>query len=348
MRKVILIALAILVSLPISLSSAAEQKNVKELTGLSDFELIRAMQEMSAGLGVGCDFCHARKGNDLDFPSDDKKEKKTAREMIAMTKAANTSTFNGRSTVSCYTCHRGKENPTGLVPLPVAPPAAEEAEKTERPTMPATADVVKKYAEAAGDTARWGSLRAKGVRESADGKQSSPFELEAAGGKYHVVAETPRGKMEQTVSGDQGWMKGGPEPRPMNANDLARFRDAASAWEPVDPKDINTDPKGSRVVRKEKIGEHETYALFTSLGPKSRQRLYFDTTTGLLVRRVVLTDTPVGTFPSQTDYDDWKDVGGTKYPFVVKVTSPDWRNAAVRKYAEVTLGAKIDEKVFEK
>jgi hypothetical protein len=342
MRKAALIALAFLVSLPL----AAEQMNVKELTGLNDFELVRAMQEMSAGLGVNCDFCHARKDKELDFASDEKREKKTAREMIALTKSANAGTFNGRSTISCYTCHRGKESPVGIVPLPVEPPAAEEKE-AERPKMPSAEEIVKKYAEAVGDTARWASIHAKGTRESFDGKQSIPFELQASHGKYHVVAESPRGKSEQSVAGEEGWIKGA-EPRAMNASELARFHYQASAYEPVDPKEISTDPKGSRVIRKEKIGDHEAYVLFTGLGPKSRQRLYFDATTGLLLRRVVLTDSPVGTIPSQTDYEDWKEAGGTKYPHVVKWTSPDFRSAAIRKYSEVTTGAKIDEKVFEK
>src|SRR5690349_14791288 len=127
MRKAVWIALAFAAALPL----AVEQKNVKELTGLSDFELVRAMQEMSAGLGVNCDFCHVSKDNQLDFASDEKREKQTARGMIVLTKAANTNSFNGRSTISCYTCHRGKENPTGLVPLPVAP-VVEEAHE-ERP-----------------------------------------------------------------------------------------------------------------------------------------------------------------------------------------------------------------------
>ncbi len=347
MRNAALIALSLLLCLPL----AAEQMNVKELTGLSDFELVRAMQEMSASLGVNCDFCHARKGNDLDFTSDEKHEKKTAREMIAMTKAANASTFNGHATVSCYTCHRGKESPTGLVPLPVEPPApaaAEAKEAGEKPVLPSVEDIVKKYAAAIGDSERWASLQAKGTRESLDGKQTAPFEMQVSHGKFHAVSESPRGKMEQVVSGDEGWMKGGPEPRPMNANDLARFRYQAGAFAPVEPKEINTDPKGSRVIRKEKLGEKETWLLFSVIDSKSRQRLYFDTTTGLLVRRIVLNESPVGTIPSQTDYDDWKDAGGTKYPFVVKWSSPDARNSAVRKYSEVAAGAKIDEKVFAK
>jgi Photosynthetic reaction centre cytochrome C subunit len=343
MRKTIFIALAVLFALPL----LGEQKNVKELTGLSDFQLVRAMQEMADGLGVQCAFCHVEKDKELDFPADDKEEKQRAREMIAMVKAANISTFKGRSTLSCYTCHKGKNNVTGLVPLPVAPPAAEEHQ--ERPKgLPTAADIVKKYADAAGDVSRWESFRAKGVRESQDGKTPPiPFELEWSHGRFHVTGETPRGKMEQTVGATHGWVKA-PEPHDMNAHELDLSRDQAAAYQPTDPKDISTDPKASRVAGKEKIGDHDTYILFTSGGQKARQRLYFDATSGLLVRKVVLTDSPVGTIPSQTDFDEWKDAGGTKFPFVVKWSSVDWRNSATRKYSDVTLAAKIEEKAFDK
>src|SRR5258708_14298525 len=112
--------------------------------------------------------------------------------MMAMVKAANISTFKGRWTLSCYTCHKGKNNVTGLVPLPVAPPAAEE--HRERPQgLPTAADIVKKYADATGDVSRWESFRAKGVRESQDAKLSIPFQLDPSHGKFHAVGEPPTG-----------------------------------------------------------------------------------------------------------------------------------------------------------
>lgn len=337
MRKAVWIAVALLAALA-ALPALADQMNVKELTGLSDFELVRAMQEMSAGLGVSCDFCHARKGNDIDFISDEKHEKKTAREMIAMTKTLNASSFNGRSTISCYTCHQGKEHPAGLVPLPVAPPAAEEAQQGERPKMPSAEDVVKKYAEAVGNASRWENVTAKGTADTLKPSQAITFETESSGAKMHAKNETPRGVFEVTLEGDHGKATDPRGTRDMAASEIERFKYQHDAWQPIAPKDINTDPKSSRVVRKEKIGDHETYALFTTLGPKSRQRLYFDTTSGLLVRRVVLTDSPVGTIPSQTDFAEWKDVGGTKYPFLVTWMSPDTRNAGTKKFTEVKFG----------
>jgi hypothetical protein len=346
MRNRLLIFLTFLLALPL----AAEQKNVKLLTGLSDLQLQRVMNEMAAGLGVGCDFCHTRKDGELDFADESKKEKQRAREMIELTRSLNTASFNGRSTISCYTCHRGKEHPTGLVPLPVAAPArpgagaeAHEAPKETPPANPAVADVVKRYADAVGDAGKWSSLRAKGTRESLDGKNPIPIEVEASGANVHVTATTPRGKSEQILGTTGGWMRGGQGAHALDANDLERMHESAALFMPLAPADI---PKEGRVIGHEKIGEHDAWALFTTLGPKSRQRLYFDTTTGLLVRRVVLTDSPVGTIPQQTDYEDWRDAGGAKYPFTIRAALVDPWSSAARRYSEVTVGATVDPAVF--
>src|SRR4029453_3217390 len=43
--------------------------------------------------------------------------------------------------------------------------------------------------------------------------------------------------------------------------------------------------------------------------------LYFDDTSGLLVRMVRQTTSPIGRVPTQVDYSDYRDVGGMKFPF---------------------------------
>src|SRR3974390_2436586 len=55
-------------------------KNIQELKGVPAEQLIPTMQFISASLGVECEFCHVPHQMDKD----DKKEKQTARKMIAM------------------------------------------------------------------------------------------------------------------------------------------------------------------------------------------------------------------------------------------------------------------------
>src|SRR4051812_1187669 len=60
------------------------QKNIQVLTGLPASQLIPVMNYMGSSLGVKCTFCHVNKDGNWDFPSDEKPEKSTAREMIKM------------------------------------------------------------------------------------------------------------------------------------------------------------------------------------------------------------------------------------------------------------------------
>jgi hypothetical protein len=82
-------------------------KNVKLLGDLPASRFLDTMNVFSMSLGVRCEACHAG----MDFASDDREEKTTARQMIEMTHGINEQSFNGRQQVRCYTCHRGAEKP---------------------------------------------------------------------------------------------------------------------------------------------------------------------------------------------------------------------------------------------
>lgn len=96
-------------------------KNVQILKDLPASRFIDTMHYFTASLGVKCEECHV----EGHFDSDDKKEKKTAREMIKMVAAIDAQNFKGQSKVQCYTCHRGAEKP--LAAPAFAKPGAETA-----------------------------------------------------------------------------------------------------------------------------------------------------------------------------------------------------------------------------
>ena len=51
--------------------------------------------------------------------------------------------------------------------------------------------------------------------------------------------------------------------------------------------------------------------------------MYFDSKSGLLVRQVRYSDSPIGMVPTQIDYADYRDVAGIKIPFKWTVTWTD-------------------------
>ncbi|HEX8090586.1 MAG TPA: c-type cytochrome, partial [Blastocatellia bacterium] len=107
-------------------------KNIQTLKGLPGSQLFSVMQFMAVSLGVRCDYCHVKTGNNWEWEKDDKQEKQTARKMIQMTADINKNNFGGRSGVSCATCHRGQAHPISTTavsadafqPRPQAAPAA--------------------------------------------------------------------------------------------------------------------------------------------------------------------------------------------------------------------------------
>ena len=53
-----------------------------------------------------------------------------------------------------------------------------------------------------------------------------------------------------------------------------------------------------------------------------RYELFFDVRMGLLVRRYTESETLLGKLPLQTDYEDYRDVGGIKQPFLIHWSMP--------------------------
>lgn len=341
MRKLVVLAAAV-----VTLSARAEQKNVQLLTNLSDLQLQRTMNMMRASMGVNCDYCHVvDEKTGWNFASDEKKEKKTAREMIAMVLKINKEQFNGRTEVGCWTCHRGATHPAALVTLPQAAPPF-PTPKPERPALPALADIVKKYTEALGDVAKLqGPRTMKGTRESFDGAKM-PIEVQQNGNgtRVHIVADTPNGRVEQVVSEAGGWSKDAKGVNEFPAGGLENFRELAATLELTMPSEI---PAEARVVGRETIGYAQTVIVaFRKDGV--RHRLWFDQTTNLPLRRVVVRDTPVGELPQQTDFSDWRDWGGVRFPQTVKTSLVDPWVGSTRRYTEVKFEAKLDEGAFAK
>lgn len=69
------------------------------------------MRQATAGLGVQCGFCHEQ-----DRSSDAKPEKVTARMMFQMVMDINAKMPDAKVKVTCYTCHRGMQEPLSAPP----------------------------------------------------------------------------------------------------------------------------------------------------------------------------------------------------------------------------------------
>jgi hypothetical protein len=86
---------------------------------VSKQDLQNAMRNFSLSLGGDCETCHvATPDHHLDFASDDKQEKLTARQMLKMVDQINhgyiATLGTSASPVECVTCHRGIQKPVTI------------------------------------------------------------------------------------------------------------------------------------------------------------------------------------------------------------------------------------------
>jgi hypothetical protein len=101
-----------------------------------------------------------------------------------------------------------------------------------------------------------------------------------------------------------------------------------------------------RAGRPDKIGDVQVISLNAQRPGQPPVRLFFDTSTGLLVRMIRYADTPVGRMPTQIDYSDYRDAGGAKTPFRWTLSRPNGRFTI--QLNEVKANAAIDDAKFAK
>jgi hypothetical protein len=157
--------------------------------------------------------------------------------------------------------------------------------------------------------------------------------------KLIAVVTTRQGELIQALNGSSGWVKNPRETRALNPVELDRVKSLAASLEPL----LLKAPYPRMIFGgKEKIGDRDAYRLNLVTPDRKRVRLYFDVESGLLLRRLVLRETPVGPDPEQTDYEDYRDVEGVKLPFSVRVSYTSNNLSGTRKLAEVKTNVALD------
>jgi len=100
------------------------------------------------------------------------------------------------------------------------------------------------------------------------------------------------------------------------------------------------------VSGKEKVGDREAYVIDATPAGAAAEKLYFDTQTGLLIRRDFTAESPQGSFPAQEAYEDYKAVDGVMVAFTTKLTLPQF--GLVIKLSEVKHNVPVEDAQFLK
>ena len=325
-------------------SAGEVYKNIQVLKDLRATELDGVMNFMSAALGVGCTYCHTN-----PWDSDEKPAKLAARRMILMTRAINSEHFSGNPAVTCYTCHRGQHN---SVPNPPPDFAASHSEDVATPVkpiaLPSTDEIVDRYVRAIGSEAAIQKIKtrvSRGTETTTNSmKPASAGSIEifqTTANKLQIIRSNPRGTTTEAFDGVKGWAKDGGGSRELEGRELA---DAVKDADLLRYVNLRATYPQMRVLAKEKLGDREAYVVGATSRDDSREKLYFDLQTGLLVRKYVAFKTAFGTIPEVTDFDDYREVNGVKLPFAITWSRPPF--GSVIRFSEIKLNVLVDDSKF--
>ena len=333
------------------------RKNIQVLKGLPESQLSLLMNFVASSLGEKCNFCHVQQGKDPKtgftkwvWESDDKPEKQTARRMMQMVlsiKANNKVDFR-ENEVTCYTCHRGQRQPVGLPPMPLArsghEPSPNDTVPIVRATVPSVEQIFIKYLEAVGGSSATDTktLVLKGKREASQNR-NWPNEITLASpDKLLIVATTPQGTVRQIVNGDKGWIVNGANVQtlvPAAALEAKRASDELFNIVKVKPS------QSMRLGGMQKVGERDAYVVENATDAKT-ERYYFDSQTGLLLRKMTINKTVLMAFPEQVDFEDYRDVDGMKVPFTIRYSGIDTYDSWTRTFTEIKRNAAVEDTLF--
>jgi hypothetical protein len=324
---------------------AAEQqfKNIQVLKGVSAEQVIPTMQFISASLGVECEFCHVEQ----QMEKDDKKEKVTARKMISMELAINKGNFDQKTEVTCYTCHRGAAHPVGtpVLSADAKPPMhSHEEMEQEHKNLPSAEQVLDKYLAAVGGAEALKKIKTreeKGTME-AMGKQFPIQVYCEAPDKRVSVAHMQNGPSVTAFNGEVGWMT---IPGGLHRMTTAERESARIDAEMYFPARVREMYKELRVIPGEPVEGHATIAIAARAPGHPGLRMYFDPESGLLLRIIKLTETPLGQLPTQIDYGDYKETDVVKIPYRWTLVRP--AGSFTIHVEEVRENVTIDPKWFE-
>ena len=351
-------------------------KNVQVLKGISVDDFLGTMGIMCASLGFDCADCHVGAGTQKVDWAADTPRKLTARKMVRMMLTINRENFPGRQMVTCWSCHRGRDRPLTTPTLAdMYGTFREEQDDVLMPTdQPSANQIIDKYLQAVG-----GQQRLSTVKSFVASGASVGFGGFGRGGRAQIFSRFPdqramiidfpsspeRGHSLRIFDGHEGWIEtplsvlgqyeiaGGELDGAKLDAELAfpaQIKQILSDLHAAVPTTISDLPEpASQAVEESKATTSKEHAVnvVQGTGPGGTLvTLYFDAESGVLLREVRYSKSPIGRIPTQIDYSDYRDVSGIKMPFRLVFAWLDGRDSI--QLDKVQVNATIDPSKFSK
>jgi photosynthetic reaction center cytochrome c subunit len=331
-------------------------KNIQVFRGIPENQFLATMGFFTGSLSESCEFCHKSEVS-WEAYAEDNDMKNMARKMVVMMNGINQAYFGGKREVTCYTCHRNstipKVTPTFAdIYNPNPAPDDPDTIAASVPGAPPAEPIIDKYLQAIGGTQKLNAVNsfvAKGTYEgysAAEGEKRGIEIYAKAPAERTTIMHTINGDMTTTYDSRTGWVAEPGRPVPLLAL-TGLFLDVAKTEAELSfPARIKQSLKNWRVGDSVTIDGKDADVVFADSASGAPVKLYFDSTTGLLLRLTRFTDSPIGRYRTETDYSDYRLIGGIKMPYHQVLSWMDGR--ATITLTSIQVNAPIDESKFAK
>jgi len=331
------------------------RKNIQVLKGLPDSQIFLVMNFVGDSLGVHCDYCHVKgeknpqTGEDTWlWEKDDKKNKLTGREMMRMVLDLNHNVFKREGTVTCYTCHRGSTRPERMVLLPPRDFVKEGLQTLQPPkrVLPAAQEIVAKYLSAVGtkEPSASSAVVMKGTVENRN--TAAILEVVFKQPNKCIIKQTSasQGSTTRATNGTTAFIQTAKGVNEITGENLRLSLVAIGVYNPIKLPDSVSKATVMRIAR---VDDREAYVLRIENSATESTQLFFDVESGLIVRRINVTNTLLGPLNVQWDFSDYRDVNGLKLPFVIRTANVASYDTTTRRFNEIKIDPTVDDRIFD-
>ena len=271
-------------------------KSIRVLKEIPASQVIEVMSVIAGSLGVTCVHCHT----DV-FVSDEKPMKEKARQMILMTRRIDQE-FGGRGTVTCNTCHQGHAVPPSVSLVAnagwnkSAPPASAP--------LPSLDDVINRYTKAVGNLS---PLEPIASRSASGSVTRNSGRTPPVSDKYVATFPTLDTPSVKTA--------------------LSYPPEANAEWpllliRPAQMRDLYPT---MAVTGRAAVGGNPAVVIRATTRRGAEHQLFFDESSGLLVRRYAEKPTVLGPLPEEFDFEDYREAQGVRLPHRLVWSRADYR-----------------------
>lgn len=216
-------------------------------------------------------------------------------------------------------------------------------------SLPTADQILAKYVAATGGEQAWQKFhtRISKGRAEISGQAvfgTADFYFKAPNKYLYVVSLAELGEIRRGYNGTSGWEKlSDSAATDITGQELATLQRSADFYQVLD---IRKQYSNLAVKGQGKVEGNPAYVIEANPGDGTLRRMYFDENSGLMIKNEEQFTAQGQPVHIETEYQDFRDVDGLKYPFLIMQTNAG--STVLIKVTSIQHDQTVDDSVFEK